>query len=103
MIGRDVPADHHELVCDGPVRDGHTGQRRYRYGTGHTRHDGDRYPGLGARKHLLVAAREDERITALESNNELARLGPVDEYVVDGVLRHRPSVRDLRGVDDLHV
>ena len=31
----------------------------------------------------------------------MPRLGPVDENLVDGVLGHRPPVRDLRGVDDL--
>ena len=60
-------------------------------------------PGVGAGEHLFVAAREDERIAALEPHDELARLGPVDQYGVDRVLRHRPAVGDLGGVDHLDV
>ena len=101
--GATMAADHHELVGDAPVGDRNTRQRGNRYGTCHTGHDGDRNARLGARDHLLVAAGEHERIAALEPHHELARPGPVDQHVVDRVLRHRPAVRDLRGVDHLDV
>ena len=85
------------------MSDRNAGQSGHRYGTRHTWHDSDRNPGVGARQHLLIAAREDERVTAFEAHDELARLGAIDQNGVDGVLRHRPAVRDLGGVDDLDV
>lgn len=39
----------------------------------------------------------------LEPYDGLSGPGVLDERVVDGLLRHEPAVRDLRGVDDLDV
>ena len=96
-----MAADHHKLVRDGPMGDGNARQRGNCYGTRHTRHNCDRNPSIRTREHLFVAAREHERIAPLEPHDELARLGPVDEHLVDRVLCHRAPVRDLGGVDDL--
>ena len=101
MAGRNVPADHYELMGDAAMGDWNARQRGHSYGTCHTRHDCDRNPRVGARQHLFVTPGEDERIAALESHDVLPRLGPVNEDLVDGVLGHRPPIRDLRGVDDL--
>ena len=57
--------------------------------------------GGGTGEDFLIAAREDERIPALEPDDELALLRPLHENGVDGVLGHRPPVWNFRGIDDL--
>lgn len=60
-------------------------------------------PASAQASTFFVPAREHERVAALETHHELARRGAVDHQRVDGVLGHRPPVRDLGGVDDLDV
>src|SRR5689334_21503646 len=95
MVGRYMAADDHKLVRDVPMGDGNACERGNCYGTGHTRHDCDGNPSIRTRDHLFVAAREYEGVAALEPDDELASLGPVDEHFVDRVLGHRAAIRDL--------
>ena len=49
-----------------------------------------RHAGPQAGEHLLAAAAEDERVTALEPDHELPARRVRDERLVDLVLRHLP-------------
>ena len=75
----------------------------HRYGTCHTGHHGHRNSGVRAGQDFFVAPGEHERVPAFEADHETAGPGPVDHDLVDRVLGHGPSVRDLGGVDDFHV
>src|SRR5690348_14110655 len=103
MTGWEMAADHHELVIYRPMSDGNARQSGHAYGTRHTRHDGDRDPGLGASQHFFVAAGEHERVAAFEAHHEAAGAGALDHHLVDRVLGHGPPVVDLGGVDDFDV
>ncbi|GAA3072113.1 hypothetical protein GCM10020000_66030 [Streptomyces olivoverticillatus] len=98
-----MPADHGELMGHATVGDGDSGGARHADGAGDAGDDRARDAVFGQRPDLFHAAAEDERVAALESHDSLARLGVLDESVVDGLLGHEAAVRDLRRVDDLDV
>ena len=103
MIGRDVPGDHHHLVGHPPVRHRDAGGRRTGDGAGDPGDHRHRHTRGHTCREFFESPAVDVRIPALEADHELARLGAVDEDLVDRLLLHRPSIGDLRGIDDLHV
>src|SRR5947209_8240132 len=98
-----MTADHHKLVIYRTVRNRDTHRCGDRYGTCHTWHNRHGNPSDSTRHNLLVPPREYKRIAPLEAHHKTSGPGPVDHDGVDGVLCHRPSVRDLGGVDHLNV
>jgi hypothetical protein len=54
-------------------------------------------------ENLFGAPAEDERVAAFQAYDEPAGVRVLDEQLVDPVLGEGPALRDLRGVDDLHV
>jgi hypothetical protein len=59
------------------------------------RHDFERNLRFRQRFRFLAAASENERITALETNNVVARTSVCDENVVDVFLRDAVATRSL--------
>ena len=98
-----VAGDDTETVGDAAVGDRDARCGRDRDGAGHARHDLDLDAGVAAGDELLTAATEDVRIAALEPHDDLALLGPVDQDLVDLLLRDRVMIGHLADVDDLDV
>ncbi|CAD5989107.1 protein of unknown function [Streptomyces sp. KY70] len=103
VLRRDMAADHGELVGDAPVGDRDTGCPGDGDGAGDPGDDRAGDALGGQRLRLLHAPAEDERVAALEPDHGLARLGVLDQRLVDRLLGHEPAVRDLRRVDHLDV
>ena len=103
MARGQVAGDDDELVGEPAVGHRDAGDPGDGDRAGDAGDDLHRDVGGRAREELLHAAAEDERVPALEPDDEPARARVPDERRVDLLLRHGPPARQLRGVHDLDV
>ena len=66
----------------------------------HPGNDLERDPGARQGLSLLAAPSEDERIAALQANDDIGRLGRLDKRGVDLVLTHGNAPRRLAHIDE---
>ncbi len=98
-----VRRDDGEAAGQPAVRHRDAGGRGHRHGGRDPGHDLDRDAGRDASDGFLAAAAEHVRVAALEPDHPLAFAGPLDQHVVDLLLRQGMRVRRLPGFDDLDV
>ena len=103
MTGREVAADHRELVGDAAV--GHRDADPGRHGDrrGESRHDADRDSGLATGQQLLETAAEHEGSPPLNRTTRLpARARSTSSRLISSCCAARPA-RQLGDVDQLDV
>ena len=96
-------ADHADLLRQAAVGHRDPGEERAGQRRADAGDDLDSETGTGARLQFLVPAAEDERVAALEPDDERAGGRVLDEQRVDRVLAHRAAAGQLGGVEDQNV
>src|SRR5690625_7938826 len=90
---------HRERMSDPAVRDGYPRTGRYGDRAGDPGDHRARHTRLGTREPLLHPATEHIWVAALETYDELAGTGALDEDPIDLVLLRCATARKLRRVD----